>query len=204
MGNGKFDLEGELRSSRARPRGEFAAELAGELRGASGRARQSRIGMWLAVAGLSIVAVASFGGVSYAYSHPSSAASAQYGGGTIVTTTTQETPSTSTTPETPSTSTEAVTTPEAPSTSTEAVPTQASVAPQSSVKPFTPPKVKPKNKVVHKAEAAAQTAVAPKVSTGQLPFTGLALWVPLAAGLVLIALGVVLRTRARRSRPTAH
>jgi hypothetical protein len=47
------------------------------------------------------------------------------------------------------------------------------------------------------AQAPAQK-IAPKAAAGQLPFTGLALWIPLAAGLVLIALGIVLRTRGRR------
>ena len=65
--------------------------------------------------------------------------------------------------------------------------------------PFTPPKAEVVAKVPKDAAAAVkvQTA-APKATSAQLPFTGLALWVPLAIGLVLISLGLVLRTRGRR------
>jgi hypothetical protein len=68
---------------------------------------------------------------------------------------------------------------------------------------FTPPKAKVKVKPHAAAAVKAQTA-APKVTTSQLPFTGLALWVPLAIGLLLISLGVVLRTRGRRRHSGAH
>jgi hypothetical protein len=73
--------------------------------------------------------------------------------------------------------------------------------------PFTP-KAKPKPAV--KTQVAAQTKAkapapkAPAVKAAQLPFTGLALWVPLAAGLMLIALGLVLRKRGRRDGSGAH
>ena len=159
MKDNRFDVEGELRKNRSQPRADFTSALAGEVREASGRAKQSRVGMMLALAGLVTVAVASFGGVGYASSNQpaNSAAGAQY-------------------------------------------------------KVFTPPKakpkVKPKKHIIKAApkaqvQAATKTAAAPK-ATSQLPFTGLTLWVPLAAGLVLIALGLVLRTRGRRGRPTAH
>ena len=66
------------------------------------------------------------------------------------------------------------------------------------------PKVVKANAAV-KAEA---TAVAPKAApaqtSSQLPFTGLALWVPLAIGLLLIGSGVLLRTRAKRHGSSAH
>ena len=57
-----------------------------------------------------------------------------------------------------------------------------------------------------KAQVAAQTKVkpAPKVTAAKLPFTGLALWIPLAFGLMLIGTGVVLRTRGRRQRSSAN
>jgi hypothetical protein len=42
------------------------------------------------------------------------------------------------------------------------------------------------------------------VSSSQLPFTGLALWVPLALGLALIVFGLALRTRVRRRDAGAH
>ena len=69
--------------------------------------------------------------------------------------------------------------------------------------PFTPPKAKVVAATVTKKPQATAAAVkvqtaAPKATSAQLPFTGLALWVPLAIGLVLISLGLVLRTRGRR------
>jgi hypothetical protein len=72
---------------------------------------------------------------------------------------------------------------------------------------FTP---KVQAKPAAKAQVAAQTKTklpapkAPAATPAQLPFTGLALWVPLAAGLMLIALGLVLRTRGRRHGSGAH
>ena len=67
------------------------------------------------------------------------------------------------------------------------------------------PKATPKAKPHAQAAAAqAQKIVAPKATKAQLPFTGLALWVPLAFGLMLIAFGLVLRTRGRRRDSGAH
>jgi hypothetical protein len=159
MSNEGFDLEGELNAGRSRPRAEFVASLSGDVRG---RVRRSRIGLTLALCGLMIVAVASFGGIGYAAgSQPKqsdSSASAQY------------------TPYTPK------------QTAT-----------------FTPKVTKVKAKAAVKAEATAVTpkAAAP-ANTSQLPFTGLALWVPLAIGLLLVASGVLLRTRARRHGSSAR
>jgi hypothetical protein len=64
------------------------------------------------------------------------------------------------------------------------------------------PKVTPKAKAkatpkpATTAQAAGQTATRP--AKNQLPFTGLALWMPLSIGLLLIAFGIALRTRGRR------
>jgi len=158
MKDERFDLEGELNAGRSRPRAEFVTSLAGDVRG---RVRRSRIGLMLALCGLMIVAVASFGGIGYAAgSKPAksnSSASAQYG------------------PYTPKQTAH-----------------------------FAPKVAKVKAKAAVKAEA---TAVAPKAApahASQLPFTGLALWVPLAIGLLLIGSGVLLRTRARRHGSSAH
>ena len=158
MNKERFDLEGELNAGRSRPRAEFVTSLAGDVRG---RVRRSRIGLTLALCGLMIVAVASFGGIGYAAgSKPAksnSSASAQYG------------------PYTPKQTAH-----------------------------FAPKVAKVKAKAAVKAEA---TAVAPKAApahSSQLPFTGLALWVPLAIGLLLIGSGVLLRTRARRHGSSAH
>ena len=69
---------------------------------------------------------------------------------------------------------------------------------------YTPPKAKAKAKPVTHAQAAGQAKTAPQKAKSQLPFTGLALWVPLSIGLLLIAFGLALRTRARRRGPAAH
>jgi len=158
MKDERFDLEGELNAGRSRPRAEFVTSLSGDVRG---RVRRSRMGLTLALCGLMIVAVASFGGIGYAAgSKPAksnSSASAQYG------------------PYTPKQTAH-----------------------------FAPKVAKVKAKAAVKAEA---TAVAPKAApahSSQLPFTGLALWVPLAIGLLLIGSGVLLRTRARRHGSSAH
>jgi hypothetical protein len=159
MSNERFDLEGELNAGRSGPRAEFVTSLAGDVRG---RVRRSKIGLTLALCGLMIVAVASFGGIGYAAgSKPAksnSSASAQYG------------------PYTPKQTAH-----------------------------FAPKVAKVKAKAAVKAEA---TAVAPKAApaqtSSQLPFTGLALWVPLAIGLLLIGSGVLLRTRAKRHGSSAH
>jgi hypothetical protein len=202
MDNEGFGLEGELRVSRPQPRDELVAALAGEVRGASGRARQGRVGLWLAMTGLVIVSVASFGGISYA-SPDKSAAEAQYGPST---TPIETTPTPTTTTETPTTETPTTTT-------TAAAPVQATEAPVTQeTEPFTPPVAAPTAVATPKAEpkeaqiAGQSTAVnvAPKAKSSQLPFTGLALWVPLAGGLALIAIGLVLRTRSRRPGSTAH
>ena len=164
MKDERFDLEGELNAGRSRPRAEFVTSLAGDVRG---RVRRSRIGLTLALCGLMIVAVASFGGIGYAAgSKPAksnSSASAQYG------------------PYTPKQT--------------------AHFAPKVA-------KVKAKAAVKAEATAVAPKAAAPKAAapahSSQLPFTGLALWVPLAIGLLLIGSGVLLRTRARRHGSSAH
>ena len=160
MKNERFDLEGELRAGRSRPRDEFVTSLAGDVRG---RVRRSRIGLALALAGLMIVAVASFGGIGYAASSKpavvvkksTSSAAAQY----------------------------------------------APYHPKQTAQPK--PAAKAKEAVKSEATAPAPKAV-PANTSSQLPFSGLALWVPLAIGLVLIAFGVVVRTRARRNGPSAH
>lgn len=177
MKNEGFDVERELRANRPEPRGDYTRALAGEVRSHEPtRTRAGRVGLALALSGLTVVALASFGGIGYASSSGShavkqptkvkhvrivnsSAAHAQY----------------------------APVTPKKPKHSAAAKPT----------------------KVTQKHAAAAAAAVkvqkAPATATtSQLPFTGLALWVPLAIGLMLIAFGLVLRTRGRRGHRGAH
>ena len=144
MKDERFDLEGELRAGRSEPRSEFVTSLAGDVRG---RVRRVRVGLWMALAGLVVVAVASFGGIGTAATgHKATAASAQY-------------------------------------------------------EPYKPKTAKFTPKTVQKAQPKQATKAVAKTSAKpatQLPFTGLALWVPLAIGLLLIGFGVTLRTRAKR------
>jgi hypothetical protein len=150
-----FDLEGELHAGRSEPRSEFVTSLAGDVRS---RVRRVRVGLWLALAGLVVVAVASFGGIgAAATTKHQTAASAQYH---------RYHPKTA---------------------------------------KFTPKTVQAQHQQGTQAVAktSAPKTSAPKTSS-QLPFTGLALWVPLAVGLLLIAFGVALRTRAKRHGPGAH
>jgi hypothetical protein len=177
-----FDLEGELRAGRSKPRAEFVEALSDQVRGRPReRTQMGRAGLAVALSGLIMVAVVSFGSVGYASSSGSqdvskqaapskSAAQAQYGPaqapftppGTQGTTTTRTQGTTTTTQE-----------------------------------PFTPPTTTP----TAQGQAPEQTAPA---TQSQLPFTGLALWIPLAIGLSLIVVGMALRVKSRRRRSAAH
>ena len=175
MKHRKFDLETELRTGRSAPRAEFTQALVDEVR-SSGPARSplGRVGLALALSGLIVVALASFGGIGYASSSAShaakkpakqhvrvvktSAAHAQYA------------------PFTPPTEPKAPFTPPS-------KPTGGAAGTESTSAPFTPP-------------------AAPQVKSAELPFTGLALWVPLAFGLAIVSIGLVLRTRGRRRDAT--
>jgi hypothetical protein len=165
MKHEELDLEGQLRAGRSIPRAEFAEQLAETVRSSTDRRGSPRLGSVLALAGLIVVAVASFGGMGYASSSSSrakneptrvwilkgpasSSAAAQY------------------------------------STSTTTTSARASA-------------LVPKTTGGEKS-ALGGPAAAPAAKTAQLPFTGLSLWVPLAVGLMLISLGLVLRTRGRR------
>ena len=227
-------LEAELRASRAQPRVDFAQALTDEVRtrSAAERSPRGRVGLALALSGLIVVALASFGGIGYASSaashavkkavkkqavpqhvwiveKPRTAAAAQYcppecESTTVTTPTPPPKPPTPCPPECP-----AVPLP----TST---PPQTNAATPPATKPFTPATPKPKAgveatvktkvKTTPKKQGVAVAKVkqaAPKATSSQLPFTGLALWVPLAIGLLLIAFGLVLRTRSRRRHSEA-
>jgi len=169
MRHKKFDVERELRKSRPQPRVDFVRALAGEVRSSRAVTRSplGRVGLALALSGLIVVALASFGGIGYASSAASHAVKKPTAKHARVVTTS---------------------------------------AAHAQYAPFTPPTVKPKPAAPGAAGAAGAKSPNPvaKVSSSQLPFTGLALWVPLAIGLVLIALGLVLRTRVRRRGAGAH
>ena len=211
----KFDridrrLEAELRASRPQPRVDFAQALTDEVRTrrAPEHSQRGRVGLALALSGLIIVAIASFGGIGYASSSashavkkqvvpkhvwivekPKTAAAAQYG---KCPPECPATPLTTTTPTqtTPSTPPETITPPTA--------------KPKATVKVKATAKAKAKVTAKKQGVAAANAQAAPKATSSQLPFTGLALWVPLAVGLLLIAFGLVLRTRSRRRHSEAH
>ena len=69
-----LDLEGELRASRPQPRADFVKALAAEVRTAPPeRTRAGRFGLAIALSGLILVVLASFGGIGYASSAASHA-----------------------------------------------------------------------------------------------------------------------------------
>jgi hypothetical protein len=162
----QLDLESELRASRSRPRADFVEALANEVRSRPPeRSRLGRVGVALALSGLIVVALASFGGIGYA----SSAASHAVKKTTVA--------------------------------KHVRIANSAAHAQYTHYTPKVTPKAAPQAQA---AAAQAQKTVAPKATKAQLPFTGLALWVPLAIGLMLIAFGLVLRTRGRRRESGAH
>lgn len=158
-----LDLEGELRASRPQPRADFVKALAAEARNAPPeRTRAGRFGLAIALSGLILVVLASFGGIGYASSAASHAV-------------------------------------KKPSATREV-----QSAAHSQYAPYTPPKAHHNTKAAVKASAPAAAKASPTVTSSQLPFTGLALWMPLAIGLLLLASGLVLRTRSRRRGPSTR
>jgi hypothetical protein len=160
----KFDVEKELRARCSPPPADLARALADEVRSsrATTRSPLRRVGLALALSGLIVVALASFGGIGYASSSASHAAKKP---------------------------------------AKHAVREVTKSAAHAQYASFTPPsKPKPQTDgpTVTGGTAGTQAAEAPRAMSAQLPFTGLALWVPLATGIVLISLGLVLRTRGRR------
>jgi hypothetical protein len=157
-----LDLEDELRANRPQPRADFVKALAAEARTAPPeRTRAGRFGLAIALSGLILVVLASFGGIGYA----SSAAS------------------------------HAVKKPSATK--------EVQSAAHSQYAPYTPPKAHHKAAAV-KASGTAAAKASPTATSSQLPFTGLALWMPLAIGLLLLATGLVLRTRSRQRGPSTR
>ena len=73
-----LDLEGELRASRPQPPADFVKALAAEARTAPPeRTRAGRFGLAIALSGLILVVLASFGGIGYASSAASHAVKKQ-------------------------------------------------------------------------------------------------------------------------------
>lgn len=144
----------------------------------SRRARTTgRLGTALALTGAAVVGFASFGSLSYAArsapSQPRSPAAAQYG------------PAQTTTAEVTTTQpAEAAVTTTAPATTTQ---------PTTTTKQ---PTTQPPRTTTAAGGIAGESA--PPTTGSTLPFTGLALWVPLLAGMLLVLAGVGLRLQARR------
>jgi hypothetical protein len=178
-GEGGDELERALRSQRPVPRREFVDAVVGRVEASEpARARFGRLGLALATSGLIVIAFASFGGAGYA----SSAA------------------------------TQVVRKLEGVVRSQQATHTAAPLsAAEAQYAPFKPPAKKPtpkpvKPKPVKQTKAAHTTVTTPRPRTqklgttksGGLPFTGMSLWLPALAGLVLFSLGVALRRLGRR------
>ncbi len=178
MKQDKFDLEKELRAGRSAPRADFAQALADDVRGAR-RSPRGRVGLALALSGLIVVALASFGGIGYASSSASHAVK-KPGKQQHVREVTKSAAHAQYAPFTP------------PTKKTKPATTPATTQTKGTTK-------KTKTSGTQSAQGAL---AAPKATSAQLPFTGLALWVPLAIGLLLISFGLVLRTRGRRRDAT--
>jgi hypothetical protein len=205
------DLEQALISQRPEPRRAFVKAVAASLRRTDQRPRAGRIGLVLAFSGLVLIGMASFGGVGYAWSAASqavhkvetavhaakptaargpSAAEAEYGPPTF--------------PPPPPTPPPAPPPTQPPGTFTPPPPPPATPPPTPPTSPQ-PPKahLKPPAKPPasgHKP-GTGQTGSQGAAKGGQLPFTGLSLWIPLLVGAGLVMLGIALRRRARRLPP---
>jgi hypothetical protein len=173
----RTDLEHELVRARPTPPDEFVSALTQRLRGRSERSRAARLGAALATAGLALVALG-VGGAGYAYS--SGSAQAHKASGVHLNQT-------------------AVI--KRPNSSSDAQYGPVPVPPKPTPPKPTPPKPTP-TATPSPPSSPGTTTVAGGGSTqvnsnGNLPFTGLSLAFPVMLGAALIALGFVLRRRAR-------
>jgi hypothetical protein len=216
----QVDLERELRARRPRPRAEFVEALAAEVRSRpAGHSRVGRIGLAFAISGLILVVVASFGGISYASSAVShavkktsavqhaanaaapSAAQAQYGDYTPPTTTTPSNPPSGGTGGNGGSGGTGGNGGSGGTGGTSGGSGGTSGGQSSSGGTGTGGTSTVAGGVAGTEASSgvgpAVSASAPAGSSSNLPFTGLALWVPLLVGIGLIATGLVLRMRGR-------
>jgi len=162
-------LERKLRRLRPEARGDFVAMVASTTASRPASRRLGRAGIAFAVTGLMLVAFASFGGVGYASSAASDAIKKVQ---TIVHLKTTQAP-------------------------------RGTSAAQAQYAPPPTPKAKPKPKPTPKPKPFKPPTPQPPSQGGKqgagLPFTGLALWIPVALGLAIFLLGLGLRRLGRRS-----
>jgi hypothetical protein len=165
-------LEREMARLRPQPQREFVDALLNDVEGRKPGRRLGRVGVALALTGLMLVAFASFGGVGYA---SSAAAKAIKKVETVVR-----------------------------SNQPAAQATSGTSASAAQYGPFTPPTPKPKPTPKPPppsggTQGALTPPATPPASQG-LPFTGLALWIPVVLGLAVFLLGLGLRRIARRGQ----
>ena len=180
------NLERELRARRPRPRVEFVETLAAEMRSRPAeRSRVGRVGIAFAMSGLILVVLASFGGIGYASSAVSHAVKKPTVAKKAVNVASPSAAQAQYGGFTPPTS-PPITPPKQPTGGTGGTTSGGSSGGQAS----------------SGGQGSGTEGTSASSGTGgtssNLPFTGLALWVPLAIGLGLIATGLVLRTRGRR------
>jgi hypothetical protein len=163
-------LEREMARLRPEPQREFVDALLNDVEGRKPRRGFGKVGVALALTGLMLVAFASFGGVGYASSTASKAIK----------------------------KVETIVRSNQPSHAT----TGATSASTAQYGPFTPPTPKPKPtpKPPSGGTQGAMTPPATPPASQGLPFTGLALWIPVVLGLALFLLGLGLRRIARRGQ----
>jgi len=160
-GSRRGSLDRELVRGRPVPRDEFVAGLVSQIDGSPARRRTGRVGVFVAAAGIALVALGISGGAGFGYS---TTTIRKIESGIHLNQSTQIQRAVS--------------------------PSRAQYAP--ATPPFKPPTKPATSKPKPKPKPPKQ------VESSTLPFTGLELWVPLAGGLVLLALGFGLRRGARR------
>jgi hypothetical protein len=198
------DLERALISQRPEPRRAFVRAVAAGLRRPDQRPRAGRIGLALAFSGLVLIGLASFGGVGYAWSAASQAVRKVETAVHVAKPTSTRGPSAAEAEYGPPTFPPPPPTPPPPPPPTQPPGTFTPPPPPATPPPPTPPNPPPPGiKKPPKPPTGGQKPgkKGNQGSQGQLPFTGLSLWIPVLVGAGLVLLGIVVRRRARRLPP---